>query len=164
LTWAPDSATLVMYRTEPGDNKEVHMIETSPKDQLAAKLHTRPYPRPGDKFALHEIYVLDIENKKPIKVDVERIDYGRLPLLRWSKDSRHFTFEKTDRGHQRFRVVEVETGTARPAISLTRRPTLSSGLSMPQKSMKSPASISAIWMRPMKFSSHRSATAGSIST
>jgi dipeptidyl aminopeptidase/acylaminoacyl peptidase len=113
LTWAPDSTTLVMYRTEPGDNKEVYMIETSPRDQLSAKLHTRPYPRPGDKFALHEIYVLDIENKKPIKVDVERIDYGRLPWLRWSKDSKHFTFEKTDRGHQRFRVVEVETRTGK---------------------------------------------------
>ena len=48
LTWAPDSKSLVMYRTEPGDNKEVYMIETSPKDQLAAKLqyrealHSRP--------------------------------------------------------------------------------------------------------------------------
>lgn len=108
LTWSPDSKTLVMYRTEPGDNKEVYMIETSPKDQLPAKLHTRPYPRPGDKFALHEIYVADMETKKPTKVDVERIDFKGVPRLRWSKDAKHFTFEKTDRGHQRFRVIEVE--------------------------------------------------------
>ena len=113
LTWAPDSTTLVMFRTEPGDNKEVYMIETSPKDQLAAKLHTRPYPRPGDKFSLHEIHVVDIEIKKPAKVDIERIDYGGLPRLRWSKDGKHFTFEKTDRGHQRFRVVEVEARTGK---------------------------------------------------
>src|SRR5262249_53712881 len=107
LTWAPDSKTLVMFRTEPGDNKEVYMIETSPKDQLAAKLHTRPYPRPGDKFAHHEIHVADIDAKKPTKIDGERIDFKGVPRLRWSKDSKHFTFEKTDRGHQRFRVIEV---------------------------------------------------------
>lgn len=108
LTWGPDSKALVMFRTEPGDNKEVYMIETSPKDQLPAKLHTRVYPRPGDKFALHEIHVLDIETKKPIKAEVERIDYGGTPRLRWSKDGKRFTFEKIDRGHQRFRVIEVE--------------------------------------------------------
>lgn len=113
LIWAPDSRALVMIRTEPGDNKEVYMIETSPKDQLAAKLHRRPYPRPGDKFNLHEIHVLDMETKKPVKADVERIDYGGLARLRWSKDARHFTFEKIDRGHQRFRVVEVDTRTGK---------------------------------------------------
>jgi dipeptidyl aminopeptidase/acylaminoacyl peptidase len=113
LTWAPDSSALVMYRTEPGDNKEVYMIETSPKDQLAARLHTRPYPRPGDKFARHEMYVANIESKKPVKVEIERIDYGWVPRLRWSKDAKHFTFEKIDRGHQRFRVVEVETHTGK---------------------------------------------------
>ena len=113
LTWAPDSQALVMFRTEPGDGKEVYMIETSPRDQLPARLHTRPYPRPGDKFPLHEMYVVDIQAKKPVKVDVERINYGWLPRLRWSKDRKHFTFEKIDRGHQRFRVIEVETRTGK---------------------------------------------------
>jgi dipeptidyl aminopeptidase/acylaminoacyl peptidase len=118
LTWAPDSKKLVMFRTEPGDNKEVYMIETSPKDQLPARLHKRVYPRPGDKFALHEIHVVDVTIKEPIKVDVERIDYGPVPRLHWSKDATHFTFEKTDRGHQRFRVIEVEacSGKARNII------------------------------------------------
>jgi len=113
LTWAPDSQALVMFRTEPGDNKEVYMIETSPKDQLPAKLHTRVYPRPGDKFNLHEIHVTDMETKKPVKAEVERIDYGGVPRLRWSKDSKTFTFEKVDRGHQRFRVVEVDARTGK---------------------------------------------------
>ena len=113
LAWAPDSRSLVMFRTEPGDNKEVYMIETSPKDQLTAKLHTRPYPRPGDKFNLHEIHVVDLETKKPVKADIERIDYGGVPRLHWSKDGKSFTFEKMDRGHQRFRIVEVEARTGK---------------------------------------------------
>jgi hypothetical protein len=113
MTWAPDSRSLVLFRTEPGDKKEVYMIETSPKDQLPARLHTRVYPRPGDKFALHEIHVVDLEAKKPIKADIERIDYGGVPRLRWGKDARTFTFEKVDRGHQRFRLVEVDARTGK---------------------------------------------------
>jgi dipeptidyl aminopeptidase/acylaminoacyl peptidase len=113
LAWAPNSKSLVMFRTEPGDRKEVFMIETSPKDQLPAKLHKRPYPRPGDKFDLHEIYVTDVETWKPVKAAVERIDYGGVPRLRWRRDGKTFTFEKIDRGHQRFRVVEVEARTGK---------------------------------------------------
>ena len=38
--------------------------------------------------------------------------------MRWSADGRHFTDEKNDRGHQRFRLVEVDshTGKARSVI------------------------------------------------
>jgi dipeptidyl aminopeptidase/acylaminoacyl peptidase len=113
LAWAPDSRSLVLFRTRPGDNKQVYMIETSPRNQLPARLHTRAYPRPGDKLALHEIYVLDLQSKKPIKADIECIDYGGIPRLRWNKDARTFTFEKIDRGHQRFRVIEVNTRTGK---------------------------------------------------
>ena len=51
------------------------------------------------------------------KVETERIDFGR-PGLRWLKDGQHFTYEKIDRGHQRFRVIEVDaqTGKARNLI------------------------------------------------
>src|SRR5207253_1735502 len=40
-------------------------------------------------------------------VDVDRSDFGR-PNLRWKKDGHTFTYEKVDRGHQRFRLVEVD--------------------------------------------------------
>jgi dipeptidyl aminopeptidase/acylaminoacyl peptidase len=113
VTWSPDSQTVVAYRTEPGDNKEVYLIESSPRDQLPAKLHTRTYPRPGDRFPRHEMWLIPVDDPKPIKAEVERIDYGPVPRLRWSKDGRRFTFEKTDRGHQRFRVVEIEARTGK---------------------------------------------------
>src|SRR5205085_4046601 len=76
------------------------------------------YPRAMDKFATHEIWLVDVDGMKPIKVDTERIDFRGIPRLRWSKDSGTFTFEKTDRGHQRFRVIEVDarTGTTRNII------------------------------------------------
>src|SRR5262249_29960718 len=82
----------------------------------------RPYKLPGDKFAAYELNLFNIPGKRQIKPKVDRIDYG-VPRPRWNKDGRHFTFEKIDRGHQRFRLIEVDshTGEARNIIDETSR-------------------------------------------
>jgi dipeptidyl aminopeptidase/acylaminoacyl peptidase/uncharacterized protein (DUF885 family) len=117
LSWAPDSRTLAAYRIEPGDDKEVYLIQSSPPGGGRALLKKRPYPLPGDKFAASELNLFDIESRKQSKPKVERIDFG-MPRVRWSKDGSHFTYEKTDRGHQRFRLIEVDahSGAARSII------------------------------------------------
>jgi hypothetical protein len=117
LAWSPDSKTLVAYRIEPGDRKEVFLVQSSPPGGGRAKLRTRAYPLPGDKFTAYELNVFDVAARKVIKPKVDRIDYGS-PSLHWEKDGRHFAYEKTDRGHQRFRLIEVDarTGDARNII------------------------------------------------
>ena len=110
LQWAPDSQTLIAFRVEPGENKEVYLIESSPRGGGRAVLHTRPYALPGDKFSAFELNLFDVANQKQIKPDVGRIDFG-FPRLRWNGDGQHFTYEKSDRGHQRFRVIEIDTHT-----------------------------------------------------
>jgi Prolyl oligopeptidase family/Dipeptidyl peptidase IV (DPP IV) N-terminal region len=117
LQWAPDSRTLVAFRIEPGDRKEVYLIESSPSGGGRAKLRTRPYALPGDKYTTYELSLFDVVNKKQVKPEVERIDFGT-PRLRWMRDRRHFGYQKVDRGHQRLRVIEVDshTGKARNLI------------------------------------------------
>src|SRR5262249_49457927 len=77
-----------------------------------AKLRTRPYALPGDKFTAYELNLFTVPDGKQIKPDVERIDLG-LPELHWRKDGRHFSYQKVDRGHQRFRVIEVDAHTGK---------------------------------------------------
>ena len=48
-----------------------------------------------------------------IEVETDRVDFGR-PRVRWNKDGRHFTYEQVDRGHQRFRLIEVLERIATP--------------------------------------------------
>jgi Prolyl oligopeptidase family/Dipeptidyl peptidase IV (DPP IV) N-terminal region len=117
LEWAPDSKTLIAFRVEPGDRKEVYTIESSPAGGGRAKLQTRQYPLPGDKFTAYEMLLFDVATQKLTKAEVDKIDFG-FPRLRWKKDKQHFTYQKTDRGHQRFRVIEVDshTGKARNII------------------------------------------------
>ncbi len=47
LSWAPDSRTLVAFRIEPGDDKEVYLIQSSPPGGGRAKLQKRALPSAG---------------------------------------------------------------------------------------------------------------------
>jgi dipeptidyl aminopeptidase/acylaminoacyl peptidase len=111
LEWAPDSKALVAWRIEPGETKQVHLIRSSPAGGGRATLWSRPYALPGDRFTAYELNLFDIAKSKQIKPAVERTDLGR-PRLRWRKDGHTFTYEKHDRGHQRYRLIEVDTHTA----------------------------------------------------
>ena len=110
LAWSPDSKTLVAFRIEPGERKEVYLIQSSPPGGGRAKLRSRRYPLPGDKFTAYELNLFDVDAKKCTKPKVDRVDFES-PRLRWRKDGRHFTYEKIDRGHQRFRLIEVDSHT-----------------------------------------------------
>jgi dipeptidyl aminopeptidase/acylaminoacyl peptidase len=107
LSWSPDSKALAAFRIEPGERKEVHLIESSPPGGGRAKLTSRPYPLPGDRYTAYELNLFDVANEKQTKPKVERTDFGT-PRLRWKRDSHIFTYGKTDRGHQRFRLIEVD--------------------------------------------------------
>jgi dipeptidyl aminopeptidase/acylaminoacyl peptidase len=115
--WAPNSNNLIAFRVNPDEVGEVHLHESSPKGGGRAKLYTRRYALPGDKFTEYELNWFDIENKLHVKPEVGIIDF-RGPRLRWTKDGRHFRYQKIDRGHQRFRVIEVDiiTGKFRSII------------------------------------------------
>jgi dipeptidyl aminopeptidase/acylaminoacyl peptidase len=110
LHWAPDSQALVAFRIDPGDRKEVYLIESSPPEGGRAKLYTRPYALPGDKLPSYELNIFDIAKRKQIKPEVDPIDLDT-PRLHWKKDGHTFAYPKTDRGHQRFRLVEIDTHT-----------------------------------------------------
>jgi len=108
FSWSPDSKTLVAFRIEPGERKEVYLVESSPKEGGRAKLQTRPYALPGDTFAKYEVNVFDVTGRKQMKPEVDRFEHEWLrPRVRWSRDGGSFAYQQTDRGHQRFRVIEI---------------------------------------------------------
>lgn len=110
--WSPDSKTLAAFRIAPGERKEVYLVESSPRGGGRAKLQTRPYALPGDRFSAYELNVFDVASHKQLKPEVDRVDFGT-PRLRWKKDGRSFTYQQVDRGHQRFRVIEVDAQTGK---------------------------------------------------
>ncbi len=118
LSWSPDSQRLVATRVTPGDRNEVHLIESSPSDGGRAKLHSRVYDLPGDKVDVFDHFIVDVEKGSVMPSKAGTIDYSGLPGLRWVPGTTRYTYEKTDRGYGRFRLMEVDalSGDARALI------------------------------------------------
>ena len=120
IAWSPDSKQLAAYRTRPGYRREVHYVESSPADQLQPKHSVREYAKPGDALDIAQPVLFQVDTRKQIDID-NSLFPNPYSLTRpvWWKDSRAFTFEYNQRGHQLYRVIEVdgETGKARALIS-----------------------------------------------
>ncbi|MCH2060318.1 MAG: S9 family peptidase [Verrucomicrobiales bacterium] len=110
--WSPNSKALISFRVEPGKIGDVHLLESSPREGGRAKLQTRRYALPGDKFTAHELNWFDVERKTQAKPKVGIIDF-RGPALRWTPDGRYCRYQKIDRGHQRFRIIELDMFTGK---------------------------------------------------
>jgi dipeptidyl aminopeptidase/acylaminoacyl peptidase len=109
LWWTPDSKTVVACRVEPGERKEVYLVESSPKDGGRAKFQSRPYALPGDRFSRYELNLFNIETRTPLKPSVDRFEHEWLtPRLHWSRDGASFAYQQVDRGHQRLRLLSID--------------------------------------------------------
>ena len=120
IAWSPDSKNIAAYRVRPGFRREVHYIASSPEDQLQPKHSTLLYAKPGDALDVDQPVLFRIDPPRELVVDSALFPnaYANSELV-WRKDSRAVTFEYNQRGHQVYRVIEVDaaTGTARAVIS-----------------------------------------------
>jgi hypothetical protein len=120
IAWSPDSKKLAAYHTRPGYDRKVSYIESSPTDQLQPKNTAISYRKPGDALDIAWPALFDLASRKEIEIDHALFPnpYALSPLV-WWKDSRGFTFEYNQRGHQAYTVIEVDanSGAARPLIA-----------------------------------------------
>jgi hypothetical protein len=115
--WAANSNNLISFRVQPDKVGQVHLIESAPSEGGRAKLQTRQYALPGDKFTTHEMNWFDLKKQLQVKPAVGLIDF-RNPRRRWTPSGGFARYQKIDRGHQRLRVIEVDvfSGTTRNII------------------------------------------------
>jgi dipeptidyl aminopeptidase/acylaminoacyl peptidase len=114
LVWSPDSTRLAAFRIRPGYKRLVHYVESSPADQLQPKHSTMVYPKPGDVLPLPQPVLLEIATGKATPLDnVLFPNPYELSLPEWRKDSSAFTFEYNQRGHQLYRVLEVDAASGK---------------------------------------------------
>jgi dipeptidyl aminopeptidase/acylaminoacyl peptidase len=120
IRWSPDSSKIAAYRIRLGHRRMVHYVQSSPEDQVQPKSSSRFYAKPGDVIDIEQPVLFDVVAKKQRAIDSSLFPnpYDLQPIS-WRKDSRAFTFEYNQRGHQVYRVIEVDaaTGAARAVIS-----------------------------------------------
>jgi dipeptidyl aminopeptidase/acylaminoacyl peptidase len=115
--WSPDGRYAVVCRQRLPEGRTVHTLESAPAAGGRAKLHTRVYPLPGDPFPEYELHAFDMSAAKEIRLEAPVVDFGDV-RLRWGRDGHSFVYVKRERGHQRFRLIEVDlrTGHSRALI------------------------------------------------
>ncbi|GGH08973.1 S9 family peptidase [Mucilaginibacter phyllosphaerae] len=119
VTWSPDNSHVVAYRIDPRKSKNVYYVLSSVPGTTRGELKSHEYDQPGDEFTTYQQYLFNVDTRTKIKTETDKIDFFGAPVLHWRKgNSRYFTFEKADRGHQRFRVIQVDvtTGATRNII------------------------------------------------
>jgi dipeptidyl aminopeptidase/acylaminoacyl peptidase len=124
VAWSPDSRKLVAYHTRPGYDRQVHYIESSPADQIQPKHSTIAYRKPGDALDIAYPALFDVATKKEIEIDRALFPNAySITSPAWWKDGRAFTFEYNQRGHQAYRVIEVDgaAGKTRALIEETSK-------------------------------------------
>ena len=123
IAWSPDSTKLAAYRVRPGYRREVHYVESSPEDQLQPKHSSIVYAKPGDALDLEQPVLFDVTNKRQMIVDNKLFPNPyELSNPVWWKDSRGFTFEYNQRGHQVYRVIEVAAASGAPRALISDEP------------------------------------------
>ena len=118
--WSPDSRHLVAMRLQPGTERRVYEVESSPEDQLQPRLTSYPYLKPGDQVPINKPHLFDVEAMKEIPVSDELFaNPWSITDVRWDPDSSRFTFLFNQRGHQALRVlaVDAQNGDVKPIVN-----------------------------------------------
>jgi dipeptidyl aminopeptidase/acylaminoacyl peptidase len=115
MQWSPDSTKLAAFRTKSGYKREVHYIRSRPEDQIQPKHSTILYNKPGDVIDVKMPVLFRVDTGKQIDIDNRLFanPYAN-EQIRWWGDSRAFTFEFNQRGHQVYRIIEVDAATGKP--------------------------------------------------
>ncbi len=123
IEWSPDSTRIAAYRVKPGYRRLVHFVESSPEDQLQPKHATLLYTKPGDVLDLPQPVLFEIASHRQLAVSNELFPNPfDLSDLVWRRDSRAVTFEYNQRGHQAYRVIEVDASSAKARAILSEEP------------------------------------------
>ena len=118
--WSPDSSHLVALRRQPGAQRRVYLVESSPTDQLQPRLQSYPYLKPGDAVPMLKPHLFDVAAKKEIPVDDALFaNPWAISDVRWDADSARFTFLFNQRGHQALRILSVDSqsGQVQPVVN-----------------------------------------------
>ena len=123
LVWSPDSTKLAVYKVTPGFRRYIHYVESSPEDQLQPEDSTMQYAKPGDVLDVERPVVFDARSGRSQVVDNTLFPNAYdMSSLAWRKDSTAFTFEYNQRGHQVYRVIEVDGETAKARAVISEEP------------------------------------------
>jgi dipeptidyl aminopeptidase/acylaminoacyl peptidase len=113
---SPDGRfALAMWHT-PEQEHKIHMVESSPADQVQPRLKTIDYLKPGDRISQEWPRLVDLAARRVVTLETALFaNPWSIDEVHWSKDSSTAYFIYNQRGHEVVRLcaVDVASGTVR---------------------------------------------------
>lgn len=109
LQWSPDSRFLAVLLTRKAETRRIPLVESRPADRIQPRIHWIDYAKPGDVLPVSLPVLFNVETRRKVQLNTRTYENQfSLRLTGWRADSRAFTFEFNERGHQRYVVASVE--------------------------------------------------------
>ena len=116
---APDGSAMLGFRVAKGQTHHVHVVESSPRDQVQPKLHTMQYRKPGDRIDRPRPVLFNLASGRRIAVDEQPFENAwSINRVHWAPDSSEVYCLYNRRGHQVLRLyaIDAKTGKVRTVL------------------------------------------------
>ena len=109
ILWSPDGKKIAALRKEVMKERQILLRESRPDDQVQPKYRWLDYAKPGDALPQSVPALFDVEGRKAVPLsEPVKLDQYFLEMGQWSPDSKWFTYEYNQRGHQRYQLCAVD--------------------------------------------------------
>ena len=123
VLFAPDGSHLVVHQEHRAETRKIHMVESSPRDQLQPRLHTVDYAKPGDPLSVTLPRLFDVRSAREVRLDRDLYpNPWNVRQEHWAADSSSFFFVHNERGHGFLRLLAVDLADGKTRVVIDEDP------------------------------------------
>ncbi|WP_027442203.1 S9 family peptidase [Erythrobacter cryptus] len=111
--WAPDEKRLVVQRT---DEAPVGIVTRAAIGAKGTRVYDQRYPMAGTDNAVVELYVMDPDGSRPVKVDLGPNVDIYVARVDWAPDASAIYVQRQDRAQSRIDMLKVDPATGAAQI------------------------------------------------
>jgi dipeptidyl aminopeptidase/acylaminoacyl peptidase len=112
VSWHSDSSCFVLTHRTNHPTYQVHLVRSSPKDQVQPKHELHSYAKPGDKLNIGHPIVFFTDDRQPIPASSTLVaNPYSISDLRWHDEKHLLTFSYIERGFGKYRLIEIDADT-----------------------------------------------------
>lgn len=116
--WSPDGSKVAFWRLDATDVKVFYLIDALGKYN---EVHALKYPNAGEKHAVAQIGVFDLEAGQTTWIDIGTDVDAYIPRIEWAGSSQTLAIQRLRRDHDTLDLLlaDVETGESRVIVTDT---------------------------------------------
>jgi len=113
FAWSPDSTKLAYYRF---DEREVPPVSITMFNSLYPESFTYKFPKPGEKNAVVQIYVYNLDTGAARRMDIGEEKDQYIPRIKWTNNSKTLCISRMNRHQNRLELLFCEPATGKSKV------------------------------------------------